>query len=68
MSAFTENELEFLDGQKLGRPATIHAAGDPHVVPTGCPTTPSTMRSTSAAWRSSGPRSTATWPAPGARP
>lgn len=36
MSAFTDNELAFLhDGPKLARLATVDAAGDPHVVPTG---------------------------------
>lgn len=36
MSAFSDNELTFLhDGPKLARLATVDAAGDPHVVPTG---------------------------------
>lgn len=41
MSAFTENELAFLTegptdrGPKLARIATVDAAGEPHVVPTG---------------------------------
>ena len=34
MSAFTESELEYLAGQKLGRIATVGADGQPHVVPT----------------------------------
>ena len=34
MSAFTDKELEYLAGQKLGRIATIGADGQPHVVPT----------------------------------
>lgn len=36
MSVFTELELAFLqDGPGLARIATVDAAGDPHVVPTG---------------------------------
>lgn len=36
MSAFSDNELAFLqNGPKLARIATVDAAGDPHVVPTG---------------------------------
>lgn len=35
MSAFTEKELEYLAGQRLGRIATVGADGQPHVVPTG---------------------------------
>lgn len=36
MSTFSDNELAFLrDGPKLARLATVDAAGDPHVVPTG---------------------------------
>lgn len=41
MSAFTDNELAYLNeastdqGPKLARIATVDAAGDPHVVPTG---------------------------------
>jgi pyridoxamine 5'-phosphate oxidase family protein len=34
MSTFTDNELEYLAGQKLGRIATVGADGQPHVVPT----------------------------------
>ena len=34
MSAFTEKELEYLTGQRLGRIATVGADGQPHVVPT----------------------------------
>lgn len=34
MGAFTENELEYLKGQRLGRIATVGADGQPHVVPT----------------------------------
>lgn len=33
MSAFTPAELAFLTSQRLGRLATIDAAGEPHVVP-----------------------------------
>lgn len=33
MSHFTEKELEYLQGQRLGRLATVNAAGAPHVVP-----------------------------------
>lgn len=35
MSAFTEKELTYLAGQRLGRVATVGADGQPHVVPTG---------------------------------
>lgn len=34
MSVFTDKELEYLAGQKLGRIATVGADGQPHVVPT----------------------------------
>src|ERR1700747_1728267 len=34
MSVFTENELEYLAGQRLGRIATVGPDGQPHVVPT----------------------------------
>ena len=34
MSVFTEAELEYLAGQRLGRIATVGADGQPHVVPT----------------------------------
>jgi pyridoxamine 5'-phosphate oxidase family protein len=34
MSAFTELEIEYLAGQRLGRIATVGADGQPHVVPT----------------------------------
>src|SRR5690349_25070037 len=34
MSAFTEQELEYLTGQRLGRIATVGTDGQPHVVPT----------------------------------
>jgi pyridoxamine 5'-phosphate oxidase family protein len=33
MSAFTETEIEYLGGQRLGRLATVDAEGRPHVVP-----------------------------------
>lgn len=35
MSVFTEQEQEYLAGQRLGRIATVGADGQPHVVPTG---------------------------------
>ncbi len=34
MSVFTEKELSYLAGQRLGRIATVGADGQPHVVPT----------------------------------
>jgi pyridoxamine 5'-phosphate oxidase family protein len=34
MSAFTEKEIEYLAGQRLGRVATVGPDGQPHVVPT----------------------------------
>ena len=34
MSAFTEKEIDYLAGQRLGRIATVAADGQPHVVPT----------------------------------
>jgi pyridoxamine 5'-phosphate oxidase family protein len=34
MSAFTDKELDYLAGQKLGRIATVGPDGQPHVVPT----------------------------------
>ena len=33
MSAFTEKQIEYLNGQRLGRLATVDAEGRPHVVP-----------------------------------
>jgi pyridoxamine 5'-phosphate oxidase family protein len=33
MSSFTENEIEYLKEQRLGRLATVDAEGSPHVVP-----------------------------------
>lgn len=33
MSVFTPKEIEYLWGQRLGRLATVNAAGEPHVVP-----------------------------------
>ncbi len=33
MSTFTEKEIEYLRGQRLGRLATVDAKGRPHVVP-----------------------------------
>lgn len=35
MSHFSPKELEYLQSQRLGRLATINAAGEPHVVPVG---------------------------------
>jgi pyridoxamine 5'-phosphate oxidase family protein len=34
MSAFTDLEIEYMAGQRLGRVATVGADGQPHVVPT----------------------------------
>jgi pyridoxamine 5'-phosphate oxidase family protein len=34
MSVFTEKELEYLAGQRLGRIATVGQDGQPHAVPT----------------------------------
>ncbi len=33
MSVFTENEVEYLKSQRIGRLATVSAEGEPHVVP-----------------------------------
>ncbi len=33
MSAFTDAEVAYLQGQRLGRLATVDPAGQPHVVP-----------------------------------
>jgi pyridoxamine 5'-phosphate oxidase family protein len=35
MSAFTEAEIAYLSGQRLGRLATVGPNGQPHVVPVG---------------------------------
>jgi pyridoxamine 5'-phosphate oxidase family protein len=35
MSTFTEKEIEYLHGQRLGRLATVGRDGSPHVVPVG---------------------------------
>lgn len=35
MSTFTEQEIEYLRGQRLARLATVGADGSPHVVPVG---------------------------------
>ncbi len=35
MSVFTPKVIEYLQGQTLGRLATVNAAGEPHVVPVG---------------------------------
>jgi pyridoxamine 5'-phosphate oxidase family protein len=34
MSVFTDSELDYLSGQRLGRIATVGPDGQPHVVPT----------------------------------
>src|SRR5437879_1278390 len=35
MSKFTAQEIEYLQGQRLGRLATVSEQGEPHVVPVG---------------------------------
>lgn len=35
MSNFTASEISYLNEQRLGRLATVNAAGEPHVVPVG---------------------------------
>lgn len=35
MSVFTQREIDYLQSQRLGRLATVNAAGQPHVVPVG---------------------------------
>jgi pyridoxamine 5'-phosphate oxidase family protein len=35
MSKFTSAEIEYLNSQRLGRLATVNAAGEPHVMPVG---------------------------------
>ena len=35
MSNFTPQEIAYLQSQRLGRLATVNAAGEPHVVPVG---------------------------------
>ena len=35
MSTFTEKEIEYLRGQRLGRVATTRSDGEPHIVPVG---------------------------------
>ncbi|MGN6812748.1 MAG: PPOX class F420-dependent oxidoreductase, partial [Thermomicrobiales bacterium] len=35
MSVFTPAEIAYLQSQRLGRLATVNAAGEPHVVPVG---------------------------------
>ena len=49
MSVFTDSELEYLAGQRLGRIATVGPDGQPHVVPTSCRYNTDTTRSTWAA-------------------
>ena len=33
MSVFSDNEIEYLQSQRIGRLATVNVAGEPHVVP-----------------------------------
>ena len=33
MSMFSDNEIEYLQSQRIGRLATVNLAGEPHVVP-----------------------------------
>jgi len=42
MSAFTDEEIEFMNAQRLGRLATADGHGNPHVVPVGFRYNPST--------------------------
>lgn len=35
MGKFSQGEIEYLQSQRLGRLATVNAAGEPHVVPVG---------------------------------
>ena len=35
MATFTEKEIDYLRGQRLGRLATVGSGGSPHVVPVG---------------------------------
>jgi pyridoxamine 5'-phosphate oxidase family protein len=42
MSLFTEKEIEYLGGQRLGRLATVDSAGNPHVMPVGFRYNPAT--------------------------
>jgi len=42
MSAFTEAEIAYMGTQRLGRLATVNAAGEPHVVPVGFRYNPAT--------------------------
>ena len=46
MSVFTDKELDYLNGQRLGRIATVGADGQPHVVPTSFRYNPTTTPST----------------------
>jgi pyridoxamine 5'-phosphate oxidase family protein len=49
MSVFTDKELEYLAGQRLGRIAPVGPDGQPHVVPTTFRITPGTTPSMWAA-------------------
>lgn len=42
MSAFADEEIEYMSTQRLGRLATVDSDGDPHVVPVGFRYNPST--------------------------
>lgn len=44
MSRFTEQEIAYLQSQKLGRMATVDVKGDLHVVPAGFRYNPETDR------------------------
>ncbi len=43
MSPFTDNEIEYLRGQRLGRLATTGGDGAPHIVPVGFRLDPESM-------------------------
>src|SRR5215208_2424870 len=68
MSKFTDEEVAYLQGQRLGRLATVDAKGDLHVVPVGFRHAPAHATSTSAATTSPRPGSTAMRRATGAWP
>ncbi|HZC04517.1 MAG TPA: PPOX class F420-dependent oxidoreductase [Ktedonobacterales bacterium] len=42
MSSFSEAEIAYIKSQRLGRLATVNAAGEPHVVPVGFRYNPAT--------------------------
>ena len=68
MSVFTAAEIAYLQGQRLGRLATVNAAGEPHVVPVGFRYNADSTRLTSAATASGAARSSATRSATGEWP